>query len=109
MHRALLRIDELRKAPGVPWLPSRIEVEFSGDRENVENIVEWPKKWPGLYDPTSRKRGSGWYSVFVPSRDFAELNAILSTCTPRGAIMLDLNQMYPRIRFPFPNEGEWLR
>jgi hypothetical protein len=109
IHRALLKIDELRKAPGKPWLPGKIQVDFSGDRSNVGKVVLWPKKWPDLYDQTSKKRGPGWYSVFVPAEDFGELNALLATCTPMGAVMIDLNQMWPRARFPFPNEEEWLK
>ncbi|HEY4246711.1 MAG TPA: hypothetical protein VGM64_07630 [Lacunisphaera sp.] len=109
LRHALSKIDELRKAAGPAWLPKRIEVQFSGELNMVQGVVPWPKKWPGLYDTSSKKRGIAAYSVFIPSKDFAELNAFLASAQPHEVVLIDLNQMHPEIHFPLPNEDDWTR
>ena len=103
----LQKIDELRKRQGEAWFPPKIEVTFWDYEHARDKPVEWPSNWPGLYDVTSKKDG-GIYRVYVPSDDFPELTAFLDSCNPSGAVMIDLNQMSPSMRFPFPGEEAWL-
>ena len=105
---ALLKIDELRKRGGPAWLPPKIEVMFSDYEHARDKPIEWLSEWPGLYDATSQKHGARDYSVYVPSGDLAKLTAFLETRPERGAVMIDLNQMAPSVRFPFPSEDVWL-
>lgn len=106
---ALQRIDDLRKGQGPNWLPAKIEVCFSDYEHSWDEPIEWPPEWPGLYSDTSKKHDAYSYSVFVPSADFAKLNAFLDTRRERGAVMIDLNRMAPSVRFPFPGEAAWLK
>jgi len=104
----LRKSDELRARQDSAWLPKQIEVEFSEYENAADKPIEWPAEWPGLYAETSVKREAYRYSVYVPSADFAKLNAFLANRGNRSAVMIDLNQMVPSVRFPFPAERAWL-
>ncbi len=109
LRDALWRIEAFRARKGTPWLPEKIEVEFQDYEHCRDDPIFWPRKWPGLYDPTSIKHNEDDYSVFVPSGDFAELRTFLATRKELGAVMIDLNKMAPYIRFPLPRESAWRR
>jgi len=85
------------------------EVGFSEYEHARDKPIEWPSEWPGLYADTSEKQGAYSYRVYVPATDFAKLNAFLDTRLSRGAVMIDLNQMAPSVRFGFPGERAWLK
>jgi len=105
----LRKIDDLRSVQGINWLPPQIEVIFSEYENAVDQPIDWPSEWPGLYADTSIKRQTDCYSVYVPAADLGKLTAFLDTRRERGAVMIDLNQMSPSVRFPFPSENTWLK
>jgi len=106
---ALQRIDDLRSSQGSVWLPPQIEVRFSEYEHAVDKPVAWPVAWPGLYAETSIKHSAGFYSVYVPAADLEKLKIFLDSRPYAGAVMIDLNQMAPSMRFPFPAENSWLK
>jgi len=105
----MVEIDEMREREGVPWLPPKIEVVFWEYEHAADRPLHWPQEWPGIYDRSSRKRGAAVYSVYVPAGDLKKLRGFLDQRPERAAIMIDLVQMIPHVRFPFPGEEQWLR
>ncbi len=89
------------------WWPDKVEVmiwpyEYAPDRSIV-----WPKRWPGLNDPVTRKRGAS-YSLFISSTELPALRTFLASRKEKGAIEIDGKKFSARIRLPFPHETLWM-
>lgn len=91
-----------------PWLPDRIEVMLWPYEYAPEASIIWPAKWPTTLSSDTLKRGTA-YSVYVPSKDYAELVAFLKGRNQKGAVEVDGKKWAASIRFPFPHEVRWMR
>jgi hypothetical protein len=90
------------------WLPDKIEVMIWPYEHSIDASIEWPGNWPGLKDPTTVKRGTEGYSLYLPSAEYPALIAFLKTQKERGAILIAGHKWSASIRFPFPQEGSWM-
>lgn len=86
-----------------PWLPEQFEVMLWP--YDTASGAKWPKNWPDLDDPTTKKRGDDSYSVFV---DISELDTLYALREEASAVELDGKRWAFSIRFPFPTEFVWM-
>jgi hypothetical protein len=100
------RLAAFNDAKARPWMPDYIEVMVWPYEYAPETSIIWPSKWPGLNDPSTVKRHDG-YSLYVPSKDFAELLAFLRTEPAKGAVEIGGKKWAVSFRFPFPQEASW--
>lgn len=89
------------------WLPDKIEVmvwpyEYAPNRSTV-----WPKHWPHLTDPTTRKRGDS-YSIFIPSADLPAFEEFVASISEKSAVEIDGKKFAISARLPFPHESLWM-
>lgn len=106
----LAAFDRLRNfsAPSAqPWLPEKVEVMVWPYEYAPSPSIVWPKQWPGLTSPTTRKRGDS-YSIFVPSSELPGLRSFLAARKEKGAVEIDGKKWSASIRLPFPHEGLWM-
>lgn len=101
------QIRHFRPLGAKEWLPDKIEVmvwpyEYAPDRSII-----WPKQWPDLADPTTRKRGDS-FSLFLASSELPALKAFLASQKEKGAIEINGKKFAASIRFPFPHEALWM-
>jgi len=108
IREALARIDLERSASGAPWFPSKIEVMFWPYEYAPDESIVWPKDWPGLNAPDTKKRGNDSFSVFLPSEKHADLLKFLASRKMKGAVLIDGKKMADSFRFPFPGEALWM-
>jgi len=90
------------------WLPDRIEAMLVPYEYAPEESVVWPKGWPGIDDPATRKRGGGQYSIYLPSTDLDALRNLLRTRREKGAVLIDGKKWSVGMRLPFPHEELWM-
>lgn len=90
------------------WLPETVEVMIGPYEYAPEPSIVWPKRWPGLDAPTTRKRGEGNFSLYVPSAEFGPLKAFLASRREKGAVEIDGKKWSAGLRFPFPHERLWM-
>jgi hypothetical protein len=90
------------------WLPDTIEMMIWPYEYAPDPSIVWPKDWPGLDDPTTRKRGDGSFSIFVPSSQLQRLRSFFRTRRPKGAVEIGGKKWAADIRFPFPHERLWM-
>lgn len=106
----LAAFDRLRKfsAPSAqPWLPRKVEVMVSPYEYAPDPSIVWPKRWPALTSPSTRKRGDS-YSIFVPSGELPALRSFLAARREKGAVEIDGKKWSASIRLPFPHEELWM-
>jgi hypothetical protein len=89
------------------WLPVEVEVMIWPYDYAPEPSIVWPKKWPGLDAPTTRKRGDS-FSLYVPSADMESLGAFLATQRDKGAVEIGGKKWAASFRLPFPHERLWM-
>lgn len=89
------------------WLPTRVEVMVWPYEYAPDPSIIWPKKWPTLKSPTTRKRGDS-YSIFVPSSELPALKSFLASGRQKGAVEIDRKKWAASIRLPFPHEELWM-
>ncbi|MBZ0305339.1 MAG: hypothetical protein K8I82_04650 [Anaerolineae bacterium] len=85
------------------WLPKQFEIMLWP--YDVSSGTKWPKDWPDLDDPTTKKRGDDSYSIFV---DTSELGTFYTLAENASAVELDGKRWAFSIRFPFPTEFVWM-
>lgn len=106
----LKAFDRLRNfsAPSAqPWLPREVEVMVWPYGHAPDPSIIWPKRWPALTSPTTRKRGD-LYSIFVPSSELPALRSFLAARREKGAVEIDGKKWFASIRLPFPHEELWM-
>lgn len=101
-------LKTFRHSPSEPWLPEYVEVMIAPYEYAPDPSIHWPKKWPGLGDPKTIRRGTDAFSIFVPSTELAQLRAFLISRKDRGAIEIDGRKWSASIRIPFPHEELWM-
>jgi hypothetical protein len=84
------------------WLPSHIEVLIWPFEYSRETPKPWPKEWPGLDDPATKKRGSDLYSLFLDSRHFARFLDLLHSLRSGQAVLIGDKKWAVSYRIPFP-------
>lgn len=102
--------DRLRNfsAPSAqPWMPGKVEVMVWPYEHAPERSIIWPKRWPALTSPTTRKRGDS-YSIFVPSSELPALRSFFAAQREKGAVEIDGKKWSASIRLPFPHEELWM-
>jgi hypothetical protein len=102
--------DKLRsfESPGASeWLPNAVEVMIWPYDYAPEPSIAWPKRWPGLSAPTTRKRGES-FSLFVPSSELQSLRAFLGGRNEKGAVEIGGKKWAASLRLPFPHEQLWM-
>jgi len=109
LRKTLYRIDELRGKDGIAWLPTMVEVMFWPYEYAPDESIVWPKEWPGLSAPNTKKRGKDSYSIFLSSERYDEFRRFLKTRKEKGAILIDGRKMAESHRFPFPEEELWMK
>src|SRR5690349_19558407 len=85
------------------WLPGAVEVMIWPYDYAPEPSIVWPKRWPGLDDPNTRKRGDG-FSLFVSSAELKSLRSFLASRNEKGAIEIGEKKWAATLRLPFPHE-----
>jgi hypothetical protein len=91
-----------------PWLPEKIEVMVWPYDHAIDAPIVWPKDWPGLDDPATRKRGEGSFSIYIPSARYEAVNAFLASRKEKGAVLIGGKKWSASIRLPFPQESVWM-
>ena len=91
------------------WMPEKVEVMFWPYEYAPEESIIWPKKWPDLEDEDTRQRGKDSYSVYIPSDQYDEIIKFLKTRKDKGAVLINGKKMAASIRFPFPQEKQWMK
>ena len=109
LRRGLARIERERGRDGAAWLPKDIEVMMWPYEYAPEESIVWPAEWPALSAPTTVRRGSDQYSVYLPSQRLSDLRQFLSTRREKGAVAIEGKKMAVSYRFPFPEEQSWMR
>ncbi len=85
-----------------PWLPPQIEVMIWPFDYSRETPQPWPKEWPGLDDPATRKRGNDSYSLFLDSRHFSAFLDLLRGMRSSQAVSIGDKKWAISYRIPFP-------
>ena len=98
LHRYL---TEFRVPGARKWIPNQLEVMLWDYSYAPETSIRWPATWPGLSDPTTRKRGNA-YSIFLPGTEEPALQAFLASRKPRGAVEIDGKKWAASYRPVFP-------
>ena len=90
------------------WMPDRIEVMIGPYEYAPEPSIIWPKDWPGLDDPTTRKRHEDQYSLYLPATDLEALRKFLANRHERGAVLIGGKKWSVGLRLPFAHEELWM-
>ncbi|HEY8561282.1 MAG TPA: hypothetical protein VIL74_12975 [Pyrinomonadaceae bacterium] len=97
--------DKLKKfdrASAKEWLPEKIEVMF-WDYSYASKTKKWLPEFSDLNSPSTVKRSSGMYSVFIDSKDFAKFRSFYNSLEEKQAVEINGKKMAVSYRFPFPN------
>ncbi len=93
------------KAPDAkPWVPPYIEVMIWPFEYSKVSPRAWPSDWPGISDPTTRKRRDDNYSIYLSSKHFARFLEYYGSLGEKQAILLDNRKWALSYRIPFPGE-----
>ena len=84
------------------WLPAKIEVMIWPFDNSLGEPMPWPREWPGIDDPRTRKRGNDSYSIYLDSRHFPDFLTMLRSMSGSQALLLDDKKWAVSYRFPFP-------
>ncbi|MET1112304.1 MAG: hypothetical protein ABWX67_12325 [Allosphingosinicella sp.] len=102
------KLRSFKDARSSQWLPESIEVMIWPYDYASEPSIIWPKRWPGLDAPTTRERGEGSFSLYVPSAEFGPLKAFLGRQSEKGAVEIGGKKWAASHRFPFAHEQLWM-
>ncbi len=84
-----------------PWLPPLIEVMIWPFEDSQLTPEPWPKKWPGLDDPLTKKRAMV-YSLFLESRHFSDFLDMRRRMKSGQAVLIGDKKWAVSYRLPFP-------
>jgi len=85
-----------------PWLPPLIEVLIWPFDNSQLTPEPWPKEWPGLDDPATKKRGDRGYSLFLESRHFSDFLNLGRNMSSGQAVLIGDKKWAVSYRIPFP-------
>jgi hypothetical protein len=94
-------LSEFHVATAKKWIADQLEVMLWDYSYAPDASIRWPANWPGLSDPTTRKRGDA-YSIFLPGTQEEALIAFLATRKEKGAVELDGKKWAASYRRVFP-------
>lgn len=97
-----------KRAAAQDWLPDKIEVMLWRYDYAPEASIAWPKDWPGLNDPTTRKRRGDQYSLFLRATELGRLRKFLATRHAKGAVLIGGKKWAVSVRLPFAHEELWM-
>ena len=95
-------LTQFRAKGASQWLPPHIEVLIWPFDYSRETSKQWPKEWPRLDDPTTKKRGGDLYSLFLDSKHFASFLDLLHSMTSGQAVLIGGKKWAISYRIPFP-------
>lgn len=101
-------LSAIKLPRGRSWLPENVEVMIWPYEYAPDPSIRWPQNWPGLNDPKTVRRGEDSFSLYMPSAKLADLSALLSRRSEKGAVEIDGRKWAASIRFPFPQETLWM-
>jgi hypothetical protein len=84
-----------------PWLPPLIEVLIWPFDNSQLTPEPWPKEWPGLDDPLTKKREMV-YSLFLESRHFSDFLNLGRSMRSGQAVLIGGKKWAVSYRIPFP-------
>lgn len=90
------------------WLPEKIEVLVWPSEDSLEKPYLWPKNWPNLKTPGTRKRHDNLYSIYLDSCNYSHLISISKELKENQAILMNGHKWSISYRFPFPKEELWM-
>jgi hypothetical protein len=93
-------------AGATPWVPKYIEAMVWDYDYAPGKSIQWPAQWPGLNDPLTIKRSSG-YSLFLPGTELPKLMAFLKTANEKGAVDIGGKKWAVSVRYVFPGTKVW--
>lgn len=97
------RLISYQNSQAKRWLPERIEVLVWLFNYAHGAPRPWPKGWPDLYDPATKKRQE-LYSIYLSSSHFDELMKLLSSLQQDQALLMNGKKWAISFRLPFPHE-----
>lgn len=59
------------------WIPEKVEVSLSDYNNSPDSPIPWPKNWPGLNSPETRKNGDYVTSIFLEKKYFYQLTRLI--------------------------------
>jgi hypothetical protein len=95
-------LRQFRTKGAKPWLPPLIEVLIWPFDNSQLKPEPWPKEWPGLDDPATRKRGDRGYSLFLESRHFSDFLNLGRNMRSGQALLIGDKKWAVSYRIPFP-------
>jgi hypothetical protein len=95
-------LTQFRANGASPWLPPQIEVLIWPFDYSREIPRPWPKEWPGLDDPATKKRGNDSYSLFLDSRHFSAFLDLLRSMKSNQSVLIGDKKWAISYRIPFP-------
>ncbi len=108
LRELLKKIRAFDNPKAKKWMPEKIEVMFWPYEYAPDESIVWPNTWPDLKDDNTKKRGKNSYSVYVSSEQYDELIKFLKKQKDKGAVLINGKKMAVSIRFPFPQEKQWM-
>lgn len=94
-------LAEFHVAGATKWVPELLEVMIWDYSRAPDASIPWPAHWPGLSDPTTRKRRDD-YSIYLPGSEEEALVAFLATQKEKGAIEIDGKNWAAAYRYVLP-------
>ncbi len=95
-------LSQFRTKGAKTWLPPKIEVLIWPFDNSGESPKPWPKGWPGLDDPATKKRGDKGYSLFLESRLFSDFLNLGQSMRSGQAVLIGDKKWAVSYRIPFP-------
>jgi len=99
------KIKHYRKEKSLEWLPPKIEVMF-WDYNYAPQKREWIEGFPDLNSPSTKKRGSDSYSVFIDGNEYDTFINYYRKMGEKEAVEINGKKMAISYRIPFPNIDE---
>ena len=102
-------LKSLIPAHTTPWDSGYVEIGWSDYSYAPDRSLVWPKEWPGLKGPLSR-RIKGWvikWIVLFPSSRVNELDTFFARRSEMGAILVDGKKLSGGYRWPLRGEKAW--
>lgn len=89
------------------WLPDRIEVLAEPRPRSGRAAKPWPRHWPDLAHPDTRRDRRGFYRIFLPTSHLRELRALVGSFHSMQIVRMSGRHMAIAYRFPLPQEHLW--
>lgn len=106
IYRKLKSFQDSRAAR---WMPEKVELML-WPYENAGSPLSWPKDWPDINHPTTKKKGVGResinYSIYLTPAQYRRLRQQVESASA-DALLVNKRKWAFSFRFPFPNEDSW--